>query len=265
MAKARCDGPCRGVVDRAVGEAGLGPRILVRTDDALVADFVPGATLGEADVRRDGCKLAISEIAPKLRQLHALATPPPLPDAPAALWRGVDAMLSRCGDATISQKVLAREAARMRRAVDAVAAADVLGHGDLKPSNVLLVDGRTTFIDFELSGPNYRGYDIYKLFRTKALPPVPDDELLRFVEAYLGDGAAPGAAVACALESRIFEPLTWLEAAIFFAFAAATLPEKRVEMAALARDRWAAYEDCAGSAFDTAVAALERERQVAAL
>ena len=44
-----------------------------------------------------------------------------------------------------------------------------------------------------------------------------------------------------------------LMAAIFFSFAAATLPEKRDEMAALARDRWAAYEDCAGAGFDAAV------------
>ena len=34
------------------------------------------------------------------------------------------------------------------------------------------------------------------------------------------------------METKLFEPLTWLEAAIFFSFAAATLPEKRDEMAA---------------------------------
>ena len=53
--------------------------------------------------------------------------------------------------------------------------ADVLGHGDLKPSNVLrLRRGGITFIDFELAGPNYRGYDIFKLFRTSKLPAASD-------------------------------------------------------------------------------------------
>ena len=44
MAKARCAPACRGVVDEAVGAAGLGPQIHVRTDDALVAEFVDGET-----------------------------------------------------------------------------------------------------------------------------------------------------------------------------------------------------------------------------
>ena len=34
------------------------------------------------------------------------------------------------------------------------------------------------FIDFELAGPNYRGYDIFKLFRTNEMAPASDDELL---------------------------------------------------------------------------------------
>ena len=95
--------------------------------------------------------------------------------------------------------------------------------------------------------------DSFKLFRTSKLPAASDASLLSFVEAYLGDGATRRAADACLLETKLFEPLTWLEAAIFFSFAAATLPEKRDEMAALARDRWAAYEDCAGAGFDAAV------------
>ena len=146
----------------------------------------------------------------------------------------------------------------MRDAVERCTHADVLGHGDLKPSNVLrLRRGGITFIDFELAGPNYRGYDIFKLFRTSKLPAASDASLLSFVEAYLGEDATQRAADACLLETKLFEPLTWLEAAIFFSFAAATLPEKRAEMAALARDRWAAYEDCAGAGFDAAVRNLE--------
>ena len=65
-------------------------------------------------------------------------------------------MLACEGDA-LDSALLRREAARMRDAVEACTHADVLGHGDLKPSNVLrLRRGGITFIDFELAGPNYR-------------------------------------------------------------------------------------------------------------
>ena len=152
MAKARCAPACRGVVDEAVGAAGLGPQIHVRTDDALVAEFVDGETLTERDLKDDETALAI---APKLAALHALPIPEPLPQKPA-LWVGIDAMLACEGDA-LDSTLLKREAARMRDAVEACTHADVLGHGDLKPSNVLrLRRGGITFIDFELARPRRR-------------------------------------------------------------------------------------------------------------
>ena len=144
MAKTRCPAALRGVVDVAVGSAGLGPRIVLRTDDALVSEFVPGDTLVVEDVRRDECGFAIGEIAPRLAELHALPAPACVPSAPASLWRGVDAMLEVIGAAETSHtspapplkaRILIAEAQRMRWAVDSVARADVLGHGDLKPSN----------------------------------------------------------------------------------------------------------------------------------
>ena len=86
----------------------------------------------------------------------------------------------------------------MRDAVEACTHADVLGHGDLKPSNVLrLRRGGITFIDFELAGPNYRGYDIFKLFRRQNHCRRRRTLLLSFVEAYLGEGATQRAADAC--------------------------------------------------------------------
>ena len=264
LARARCAPACRGVVDVAAGAAGLGPRVLVRTDDALVQEFSPGAELAAPAVRADGSRRAAAAIAPRLAALHALPCPGPLPAAPAALWVGVDAMLGDRGGATggaLDAGALAREARRMRAAVDGVARADVLGHGDFKPSNVLLHDGAAVFIDFELAGPNYRGYDIFKLFRTNEMAPASDDELLRFIAVYLAEGGAAGGdaeAARCLAESKLFEPLTWLEAAIFFEFAAARLPEKRDEMRDLARDRWAAYEAVAGADFDRSVADLRR-------
>merc|ERR1719213_428350 len=43
----------------------------------------------------------------------------------------------------------------------------VFAHGSMNPSNVMMsTDGNVRLIDFELGGPNYRGFDLMKLFRT---------------------------------------------------------------------------------------------------
>ena len=107
MAKARCAPACRGVVDEAVGAAGLGPQIHVRIDDALSAEFVDGETLTERDLKDEETALAI---APKLAQLHALPIPEPLPQQKPALWVGIDADARRRRRADASS--LRREAAR---------------------------------------------------------------------------------------------------------------------------------------------------------
>jgi len=53
--------------------------------------------------------------------------------------------------------------------------------GDFKPTNVMLASQPgepidVQFIDFELAGPNYRGYDIYKLFRRGQPQPPPSTD-----------------------------------------------------------------------------------------
>ncbi|KAK7253791.1 hypothetical protein SO694_00002617 [Aureococcus anophagefferens] len=187
LARARCAPACRGVVDVA-----RAPLVWARESArghgrrALVQEFSPGAELAAPAVRADGSRLAAAAIAPRLAALHARAALVRCPRR-RALWVGVDAMLGDRGGAgagALDAGALAREARRMRAAVDGVARRagqernsqlqrllsrpsryDVLGHGDFKPSNVLLHDGAAVFIDFELAGPNYRGYDIFKLFR----------------------------------------------------------------------------------------------------
>ena len=190
MAKARCAPACRGVVDEAVGAAGLGPQIHVRTDDALVAEFVDGETLTERDLKDEETALAI---APKLAQLHAARF-----RRRCRRSRRSGSASTRCSLAKATRSTRARCGEKPRGCGDVRPGthADVLGHGDPKLSNVLMIErGGITFIDFELAGPNYRGYDIFKLFRTSKRRRRPT-LLLSFVEAYLGEGATQRAASA---------------------------------------------------------------------
>merc|ERR1712224_380872 len=96
----------------------------------------------------------------------------------------------------------------------------VLGHGDCKPSNVIVSGEHSenvTLIDFELGGPNYRGFDLMKIFRTAGGPSRPC--MVHFLRSYLASLRRPTNKAAISKltrEVQIFEPLTWLEAAVFF-------------------------------------------------
>merc|ERR1719210_1010819 len=89
-----------------------------------------------------------------------------------------------------------------------------------KPSNVI-VDGEhfgnVTLVDFELGGPNYRGFDLMKILRTDEKPS--DNCIRHFLRAYAeAYGNVIGEATVSNLVTEVFmfEPLTWLEASIFF-------------------------------------------------
>ena len=123
---------------------------------------------------------------------------------------------------------------------------EVLGHGDFKPSNIMVVDSdpnlsskaetesAVVLIDYELSGLGYRGFDFYKLFRTADPTIQNQDNMEAFVRSYLQhssgtlvDGDPPPSTTIdlaqieqVLAEMKLFEPLTWLEAGIFFLFAA---------------------------------------------
>ena len=127
------------------------------------------------------------------------------------------------------------------------------------------------FIDFELAGEHYRSYDLFKLFRTKRVA-VCRDNLRAFLAEYLscqrqgeahearaeravqrqGGAAAHGSVDDLELEldeleaeTRVAEPLTWLEAAVFFLFAIAEYPAEASTWEPLARQRWESYLESA--------------------
>jgi len=171
----------------------------------------------------------------------------------------------------------------------------VTGHGDFKPANLMAShDGSTVvFVDFELSGPNYRGFDIFKLYRRGQLPtkksnndnqntkeeedelclPTNNEklELRKFVSSYLSalkinsnknsecassssslssssSSSSPSSSSLSPREENkllaevlLFEPLTWLEASIFFLFALTEDEEHQQKWSDLAIHRWDNY------------------------
>uniref|UniRef100_A0A7S4DSH0 Uncharacterized protein n=1 Tax=Lotharella globosa TaxID=91324 RepID=A0A7S4DSH0_9EUKA len=101
-------------------------------------------------------------------------------------------------------------------------------------------------IDFELSGPNYRGYDIMKLFRK--LPKASQEAPMRdFLGKYaqqqnVPEGKERETFVDDLLEEcRRIEPLTWLEAVTFFALIVHIKPDQQSEWIRLGTDRWTAH------------------------
>ena len=282
----------RGAGDEEAGAEGLGPRMLYRCPDGLICDFIEGDTLTESDMHLGTADLA-NLIAPRLAALHGA----PLADSSSSssggggaageggcapvLWQFLHAMIAQIAKAPhalppgFTLESITAEVERMRTRCDALELPIVRGHGDLKPSNVMRkvmpegVDDEISFIDFELAGRHYRGYDLFKLFRTSG--PRSTANMRSFLTTYLrsrrdaesdaetpagGEGAGGAAPTGSAssstelaslaldeliAEAKAAEPMTWLEAAVFFLFAICVYPAQSHEWLPLAVSRWEGY------------------------
>lgn len=111
-----------------------------------------------------------------------------------------------------------------------------VGHGDFKPSNILLLHPTTQqsnlidemtlnirFVDWDLVGRNYLAYDLAKLFRTDRPTPHTKSNRHYFLNAYASEsnllvGANSAIFNYDELERQtdLLLPMAWLEAAIFF-------------------------------------------------
>ena len=184
----------RGLGDAEASDAGVGPRLLFKSEEGLVTRFMHGMRdLTERDMHAPGASPLLCAIAPQLAVLHSLPLRPrPRSEADRAalgveggseevgaegvkFWHFLRRMLNHIATAPqrlprgVTLELLEHETRRMRRCADAVRLPIIHGHGDLKPSNVMSSAGDThvQFIDFELAGAHYRGYDLHKLFRHK--------------------------------------------------------------------------------------------------
>jgi thiamine kinase-like enzyme len=274
LARVRVPDDVLGSIDVLASDHDIGPRVLHRGRNGIVMEHIDRAVLTEEDVhgmtKRDGLMLC-EAIGSKLARLHSTPIPSNLPmvkEVDNMLWKTLQAMLDFVGDdAPIPPAVLKsgwthdrlrQEVQSMRQQLDALDLPVVLCHGDFKPSNILVIDyhissdgrkiGDVVLIDYELSGPGYRGFDFYKLFRTANSAVQNDENMVAFVRSYLRSEQSLDSQSSSAIDSatvdrvlsemKLFEPLTWLEAGIFFLFAAKGDPTQVERWENLALDRF---------------------------
>ena len=284
LAKVRVPDNILGSIDVLASDCRIGPTVIHRGSDGIVMEYIDGTVLSEEDVHGvakndnnpDDTKFGYGQIlcekiGAKLAQLHSTSTPAVLPIANEVdnmLWMTLDAMLGFVGDdGPIPEAVLeagwthdrlCQEVQTMREKLDALELPQVLCHGDFKPSNIVVMNdssrgsgvGEIVLIDYELSGPGYRGFDFYKLFRSADPSRQNDDNMAAFVRSYLKSSeidntssSVDSARVQQVLaEMKLFEPLTWLEAGIFFLFAAKGDPTQIQRWENLALDRFTNFD-----------------------
>mmetsp|Transcript_9495 Transcript_9495/g.17826 ORF Transcript_9495/g.17826 Transcript_9495/m.17826 type:complete len:392 (+) Transcript_9495:226-1401(+) len=256
----------RGKPDALAAANGLAPAVVNSTHAGIVHEYIDGETLTEEDIHCDNNSSLLLAAAHRLAQLHQLPIPPPFSPEPL-LWTWLEVMITTsCGDGAklpdfVKRSQLESEISFMRDALCSVGAPVVFAHGDLKPSNMIFLPGPSCtlksharadnlqFIDLELAGPNYRGFDIMKLFR--ADKGFSESNMRMFLHEYIAqtnkhhaDVGSLGNVEQVYAEARMFEPLTWLEAAVFFVLVLSTQENQTHGLSRnydLGKQRWNRY------------------------
>ena len=267
-----------GELDAYVAEQqGLAPSILARNEDGiLMQDVVQGRVLTEADIYGpfDGKAMngdAYRQCAVALAHLHSLPAPPiqdkerqNLSPTDNMLWRACNVILShispdwKCSIPSIHKpsqlvfcnKQLLTDALTFHR--DTISNANAMtvpiGHGDCKPSNAIaLLTGGVVFIDLELTGRHFRAYDVAKFLRTSGSNKhnLSRESAMNIRQSFLRVYAATSGCDLKQLEKEVtmITPMTWLEAAIFFAAMEALDPSHAGKWNELAQDRLEQYNN----------------------
>jgi 3-dehydroquinate synthetase/thiamine kinase-like enzyme len=249
LAFLRLDAEAIGSVDVHCGNHGVGPKVLFNSPQGLVMERLEGRTLEEADMHKDDFSL-LEKVATVLAELHQLPVPEVCEGEPM-LWRTIDRMVDAAArkpelwpEQMPSVEVITQEVAKARASVEKLGYPIVLCHGDFKPSNVIQNSaGDVYFIDHELAGPNYRAFDLMKVFRTaQKTSDASIEHLLRTYVTKVDHKPSDRELAEIVQETKLFESLTWLEAACFFLALPQFKPQETTRWNDLALDRWEKYE-----------------------
>merc|ERR1712050_705167 len=235
-----------GQADMHAGRFGIGPKVYYAGKAGLVMDRLSGRTLSEADVHKGDFRL-LDSIADLLARCHQLPSPPLFREGVPLVWRQIDKMMDIAArrPELIPKELpdidtIASEINAVREALEKHRPKVTFCHGSMNPHNVMMnTDGSVKFIDFELGGPNYRGFDLMKLFRTSQTASERCMEyFLRVYAASVDDPVGP-----LVRDVRMFEPLAWLEPAVFFLAMPQFKPEGTSRWNELAMHRWAKFQE----------------------
>ncbi len=246
-----------GAMDSFVAAQGLAPRILATSKDGILMEFCENHQYASVNNSQSVDERNDTLCAIALAKLHSL--PPLVPSSSQMdenmLWRSCQILMMH-----VNEDWLCRTSARGDGWTKAMLATEIrheqfrlsrkalmevpIAHGDCKPSNLICQHERAFFIDLELCGRNYRSYDLAKLLRNDGDPTLMNSSSrrTRFLSVYAEQ-------VDANIDQLQFElaeivPLTWLEAAIFFAAMEAVDPQNRDKWNSLAASRLRSYETC---------------------
>jgi thiamine kinase-like enzyme len=250
VSKLRTKSELRGFADVLCAQLQLSPSVTACTPSGIAHEFILGRVLSEKDMHKNSNDFGLS-IASRVSTLHNSSIPREYGSQPL-IWSWLSSMLEYIkfekkylpGGVTVYE--IEEKVASLKRRLEDAHLPVVFCHGDLKPSNLLLEEStrHIWMIDLELAGPNYRGFDLMKLFRTN--PQVfSHAKFERFLSCYVRQLESPQLTVhELKRECQICESLAWLEAAVFFA-AMVTVPGSDVERnAALFESRWQLFLGC---------------------
>jgi thiamine kinase-like enzyme len=224
--KMRVEPDERGKFDVLLSTLGISPDVIATSELGIAHQFIIGNPMAEMDIHSDA-KFS-KKLAHIISKLHRENQMDYKGSERCLVWKWIDLMLQEIEDSTKWQELpsyvdyeILREEVRMNRSIiEEANFPTTLTHGDLKPSNIMILeDDSLKLIDLELSGLNYRGFDLMKLYRADC-EFFSEESFFRFLYEYHADcnplnkertNNIRGEVEQLALECRIFEPLTWLE------------------------------------------------------
>eukprot|EP00980_Cylindrotheca_fusiformis_P010417 scaffold2315_cov113-Cylindrotheca_fusiformis.AAC.10 len=153
-----------------MGKLGIGPSILNSTETYMIMEELEGQVLTHDTLlssRPDSIEV-IRSVATTLAKLHSIPYISNGKQSKNMLWSCCDVFLSQIQENDDGlYRQYKEELSTQKQALDTLQLPLVLGHGDFKPSNVIILDesGEAKLVDWETCGCHFRAYDLAKFFR----------------------------------------------------------------------------------------------------